>query len=253
MPLHFIPNLGQADERIDFYIQGKDKAVYFTPAGLTLILTAADQAESGSSPPRMESRPQVEVIKPGQRWVVKLDFLGANPGVHPQGEEKTGAAVSYFRGRPEDWKTGLSTYSRIFYPDLWPGIDLSYSADETAIDEYRGVENEGSGPVIFSDLEPVDEGPVLRTALDPVSQGNVCPLSSCILVGRRHIVPEASGRCLHDKPTVLVDLYGLRPAIGQPYERRIRPRMDDELILQPARGAGIGEVDPRPEIGIEDP
>ena len=145
MPLHFIPNLGQADERVDFYIQGKDKAVYFTPAGLTLILTAADPAESGSPPPRMESRPKVEVIKPGRRWVVKLDFLGANPGVHPQGEEKTGAAISYFRGRPEDWKTGLSTYSRIFYPDLWPGIDLSYSGSAGRL-KYEFIVRPGADP-----------------------------------------------------------------------------------------------------------
>ena len=148
MSLHFIPNLGQADERVDFYIQGKDKAVYFSPAGLTLILTAADQAESGSPPPRMESRPQVEVIKPGQRWVVKLDFLGANPGVHPQGEEKTGAAVSYFRGRPEDWKTGLSTYSRIFYPDLWPGIDLSYSGSAGRL-KYEFIVRPGADPSLI--------------------------------------------------------------------------------------------------------
>ena len=52
--------------------------------------------------------------------------MGANAGVRPVGLEKTGAVVSYFRGRPEEWHAGLPTYAKIIYPDLWPGIDLVY-------------------------------------------------------------------------------------------------------------------------------
>jgi hypothetical protein len=45
------------------------------------------------------------------------------------GKDSTGATVSYFKGAPEDWQTGLATYSSIYYPDLWKGIDLSYSGN----------------------------------------------------------------------------------------------------------------------------
>jgi len=34
---------------------------------------------------------------------------------------------SYFKGKPSDWKTGLPTYTKVVYRDLWPGIDLVYS------------------------------------------------------------------------------------------------------------------------------
>ena len=38
VPLYFIPNQGQLDGRVAFYIQGRDKTVYFTPGGVTLSL-----------------------------------------------------------------------------------------------------------------------------------------------------------------------------------------------------------------------
>src|SRR4030095_738605 len=33
----------------------------------------------------------------------------------------------YLKGHPDEWKTGLKTYRKIVYRDLWPGIDLAYS------------------------------------------------------------------------------------------------------------------------------
>ncbi len=112
MPLYFIPNRGQMDERVDYYLQGKDKAVYFTSEGLTFVLNEKSAKSESTVGPR--------------RSAVKLDFVGATADVRPSGEEKTGAIVSYFKGKPEEWKAGLPTYSRIVYKNLWPGIDLAY-------------------------------------------------------------------------------------------------------------------------------
>ena len=41
MPLYFIENQGQVDERISYYLQGQDKIIYFTPTGLTIIFSGA--------------------------------------------------------------------------------------------------------------------------------------------------------------------------------------------------------------------
>ena len=43
MPVNFIPNRGQLDERVAYYIQGKDKTIYFGAEGLTFALTKADE------------------------------------------------------------------------------------------------------------------------------------------------------------------------------------------------------------------
>jgi len=39
MPLYFIPNQGQMDKQVAYYVQGKDKTLYFTEEGITFALT----------------------------------------------------------------------------------------------------------------------------------------------------------------------------------------------------------------------
>jgi len=123
MPLYFIPNQGQLDARVAYSLQGKDKSIYFTTEGLTYVLTRSDQS----------------------RHAVKMDFVGANAEVRPYGEDKTGAVISYFKGKPEEWKTGLPTYSRVVYKDLWPGIDAAYYGTTDRM-KYEFIVHPGSDP-----------------------------------------------------------------------------------------------------------
>ncbi len=127
LPLYFIENRGQLDERVAYYVQGRDKILYFTAQGLTMALTGP--AENG----------------PSQRYIIKLEFVNANPNVKPVGEERTGAAISYFKGSPDEWHTGLPTYSRVLYADLWPGIDLAYSGDVNHL-KYTFLVRPGADP-----------------------------------------------------------------------------------------------------------
>lgn len=124
MPVHFVENRGQADPAVSYYVQGRDRTLYFTPEGLTLALFA-----------------------PGARlrWTVKLDFVGARGDVQPVGEDPDGAVVSYFKGPREQWKTGIPTYSRLVYADLWPGIDLVYAGAGSRL-EYTFVVQPGADP-----------------------------------------------------------------------------------------------------------
>ena len=66
------------------------------------------------------------------------------------GQDPAETVVSYFRGRPEEWHTGLRTFQRIVYPDLWPGIDLAYTgaggAGATSALKYEFVVHPGADP-----------------------------------------------------------------------------------------------------------
>jgi len=116
LPLYFIENQGQMDQRVAYYVQGRDMNLYFTARGVTFLLSGnGEEADSR------------------QQYALKLDFVGANPDVQPVGKDRTEAIISYFKGSPEEWKTGLSTYAGITYPDLWPGIDLVYSGDASLL------------------------------------------------------------------------------------------------------------------------
>jgi hypothetical protein len=146
MPLYFIENRGQVDERVAYYVQGKDKTLYFTAQGVTFALAGEGRREAENAP--YDSGVDLRPPRRGTdaaRWVLKLDFVGANPDVQPVGQDETSAVISYFKGGPEEWKTGLQTYSRVLYRDLWPGIDLQYSGTVNQL-KYQFVVHPGADP-----------------------------------------------------------------------------------------------------------
>ena len=176
LPLYFVENKGQVDPRVAYYVQGKDKIIYFTPGGLTLVLNdPSNRAPALAGAPRSGFRPtglSVGLHKPRQtaqvaslggsvslaensepepsalsprRLAIKLEFVGADSRVGPQGEEPTPALISYFVGPEAEWKTGLRTYRRLVYHDLWPGIDLVYSGTVQRL-KYMFVVNPGADP-----------------------------------------------------------------------------------------------------------
>jgi hypothetical protein len=79
-----------------------------------------------------------------EHWKIKLDFVGANT-VQPLGLEQTEAVISYFKGSQDQWHTDLPTYSKITYPNLWQGIDLTYSGTVNRL-KYKFVLQPGADP-----------------------------------------------------------------------------------------------------------
>jgi predicted metal-dependent phosphoesterase TrpH len=150
LPLYFVENQGQMDERVAYYLQGSDKTIYFAPDGVTFALTErpATDDEERTLASRGESDPQSTIHHPPseiQRWAVKLDFVGANSDVRPVAQDKTEAVISYFTGPQDQWHAGLPTYSRLVYPDLWPGIDLVYYGTVNRL-KYEFVVRPGADP-----------------------------------------------------------------------------------------------------------
>ena len=112
LPFTFVPNAGQLDSAVRYYGRGHGYAVYFTPEEAVFAMRPPDPraGEQTSSP--------VTLI---------LRFLGAKPGVEPQGQRTGAARVNFLTGSdPTKWRTRLSTYQEIVYPELWPGIDLVF-------------------------------------------------------------------------------------------------------------------------------
>jgi len=122
MPVQFIQDEDDRSGEVRYRIQGADKTIFFTKEGLVYRLTDG-----------------------GRSWVVKLEFVGANPAVRPSGESRTPTVVSYFAGARENWKVGLKTYRRIVYDEVWPGIDLVYRATVSGL-KYEFVVRPGADP-----------------------------------------------------------------------------------------------------------
>lgn len=129
LPLNFVENRGQMDKRVAYYVQGRDKTVYFTNQGLTFALNGSTEAENSQS----------------GRYALKLDFVNARADVRPEGREQTGATFSYFKGSRSQWNAGLKSYSQVVYRDLWPGIDLVYDGTVNRM-KYSFVVKPGADP-----------------------------------------------------------------------------------------------------------
>jgi hypothetical protein len=125
-PLVFIANAGQFDDRAAYSIRGRDKTIFFGRDGVSIVLSGPIS------------------IKPG-RWALKLTFDGAVPAADPVGDGLTPAVMSYFKGRPEEWRPAVPTYSRLAYRDLWPGIDLVYSGAADRL-KYELIVRPGADP-----------------------------------------------------------------------------------------------------------
>ncbi|MEW6744607.1 MAG: hypothetical protein AB1486_17770 [Planctomycetota bacterium] len=153
LPLYFIENRGQTDERVAYYVKGRDKTLHFTSEGVTFSLCETsgpalarkhrvsplalfDETDAAAAIPEASNSTAANSMAAttagaddgaAERWVVKLAFVGARPDVEPRGEDRQDAVFGYFKGRQENWKTGIPTYAKLVYEDLWPGIDLAYS------------------------------------------------------------------------------------------------------------------------------
>lgn len=225
MPLHFIANQGQVDGPVDFYVPGRDKTVYFSPGGLTIVMAERSPARNGKKTEDPMSGPKERTGSDGQksqpapdgpqRWVVKLDFLGSNTDCRPVGKEKTEAVVSYFRGQPKDWKTGLPSYSQIVYSNLWPGIDLVYSGT------YNRLKN------AF----------VVRPGADPSQIRLAYRGASGVRIddaGRLEVTAPAGGFA-DDVPTAYQEIGGRRAPVSAAY--RLLPPGNNDSVQMPGAGA----------------
>jgi hypothetical protein len=107
LPLYFIENRGQRDERVAYFAQQGGSDLYFTSEEAVMVL-------------------------PGR--VVRTRFVGGDPDVRITGADEQEARFSYFSGNESDaWLKDVRSYGEVTYHDLYPGVDLTYSGQNGAL------------------------------------------------------------------------------------------------------------------------
>jgi hypothetical protein len=218
MPLYFVPGVDATKESAFFSVRGKDKSISFSPEGLTFVLTEplSSKRAAGFGPSGAESGAQDRGVR---RWTLKLDFVGSNPDVRPAGLDPLQTVVSYFKGRPEEWRSGLPAYSKIAYANLWPGIDLVYSGTSNKL-KYDFVVRPGADP---SQIKLAYRG-AERVAVD--AEG-------------RLTVATPLGSFKDDRPTAFQEVDGKKAAVSLAYD------LDGETASEARRTYGfkVGSYD----------
>jgi hypothetical protein len=149
-PLYFVENRGQVDPRAAYYIQGAGKVLYFGSTGVTMVLSKPldrKSAQADLAGVALGAAAAGDGVASGSisRAAVTLEFVGADPAAKPVGEDLAKARFSYFKGPRENWAVGLQSYTRLVYADLWPGIDLIYTASVDRL-KYMFVVKAGANP-----------------------------------------------------------------------------------------------------------
>jgi uncharacterized repeat protein (TIGR01451 family) len=139
LPLYFIQNTGQVNQRVKFYEKGSGHATYFTQEGVYLDLFGAHRAATKTSNPS-------SAVPPLQQARLHLLFLGADKDPKVTADGLLKGRINYFIGRdPKEWKTNISAYQAVVYKEIYPGIDLKFYGNNRQM-EYDIIIKPGADP-----------------------------------------------------------------------------------------------------------
>jgi hypothetical protein len=132
--LSFETNKGQTDPDVDFLARGQGYTLFLRPTEAALSLTRARPAAPGRAQPKPETA------------VVRMQVLGADPAARATADDILPGKVNSFTGVDRrQWITGLSTFGKVAYRGVYPGIDLVYHGRQGQL-EYDFVVAPGANP-----------------------------------------------------------------------------------------------------------
>ncbi len=122
LPHPFEANRGQMDDRVRYLARGDGYSVSLTPSGATFVLSAPGLAPGVSGP----VQPQA---------VVGMELVGAGRPSAFEGRGRLPGILNYFEGSdPAGWHTGIPTYERVRYRDVYPGTDLVFRGSGSGLE-----------------------------------------------------------------------------------------------------------------------
>jgi hypothetical protein len=117
----FEANQGQAAPTVRFLAHGSDYTLYLTDKEAVLALRNLSDS-------------------------IRIELVGASPSSHASGSETLGGRVNYLVGNdPSKWRRNISTYSRVRYGGVYPGVDLVYHGNQQRL-EFDFVVARGADP-----------------------------------------------------------------------------------------------------------
>lgn len=133
LPLTFEVNEGQTDDRVDFLAHGPGYNIFLTATEAVFALPQASAASGRRA-------------KGAQRPAVRMQLVGSDADPRVQGVDALPGKVNYFRGRDAaGWQRRVSTYRRVMYSAVYPGVDLVYYGQQQQL-EYDFIVAPGADP-----------------------------------------------------------------------------------------------------------
>ncbi|MEM5875706.1 MAG: SBBP repeat-containing protein [Candidatus Aenigmatarchaeota archaeon] len=199
LPIYFIENYGQIDEKVKFYAKSSNHNIYFTNEGLHLVLIRKDdqkikinRLKNINLENNLTNKVLVETltIKP----------LNISSTTKIIGEEKLLSTVNYFVGNDlKTWKKDIPTYRKIRYKEIYDGIDLVFYVNQNQIEYDIVVKPEKDYREVAFRIEGAKE----------VKKTND---------GSLEIILPSGSRVIQKKPYVYQEIEGKRKKINGEFE-----------------------------------
>lgn len=252
-PISFEANQGQAGPRVSFLAHGPGYTIFLTGSGALLSLNGSQKPKlkslkdlarlaAGASHPESAANHKKRFAGAGHLaphashtpYLLRVTLQGANPDAPVAGLDKLpGKSNDYIGDNPRHWYTGIPTYGRVKYRNIYPGIDLVYHGNQGKL-EYDFVVAPGANPnrIQFS----------FRTArgVRPSHQGTQQAVVPRIAQNGDLVIQTPSGKVRFHAPHVY------QPVAGSPAATTSRQP-------PPARRKDIKAryaLEPGPEIGF---
>jgi hypothetical protein len=190
LPLSFEANRGQTDQQVKFISRGNGYTLFLTPSEAVIQFRIADFGL------RIDSlKSEIRNLK---SQIIKMRFVAANANPSVVGLEQLSGKVNYIFGTdPTKWRTGVASYAKVKYENVYPGVDLVYYGNQQQL-EYDFVVAPGADPnTIALEFAGADK-------LELDADGNL-------------LLDTAGGQIRQHKPTVYQDVTGIRQEIPGGY------------------------------------
>ena len=169
----FEANRGQVNSQVRFLSRGHGSTLFLTATEAVYVLPLPD---------------------PHRLFALRMQLVGSDPNASSTGEAQAEARVSYFRGTEANWVTGIPTYERVRYSEVYPGISMVWRGREQGAAQYDFVvaPNADAGQIGLQ-FAGAD-----RLELD--ADGNL-------------LIHTAAGTVTHTKPVSYQEVNGSRRAV----------------------------------------
>jgi hypothetical protein len=143
LPLSFEANQGQVDKQVKFFSRGNGYSLFLTNSSAVLALSKGDTAEGGKAAPGRKPMLSANSVKTD---VIRMELAGASRRTQVSGAERLPGTANYFIGNdPSRWRSGVPTYAKVRYMEVYPGVDLVYYGNQRQL-EYDFVVAPGADP-----------------------------------------------------------------------------------------------------------
>jgi uncharacterized protein (TIGR03437 family) len=137
VPLSFEPNQGQAASTVQFLSRGSGYALFLAPGQVVLNLER-QQPPSAAATGQTPEAASVDTLR--------MSLIGANAKAHAVGMSPQPGVANYFIGNdPKNWRSGIPTYGKVNYAQIYPGVDLVFYGNQRQL-EYDFVVAPGADP-----------------------------------------------------------------------------------------------------------